>query len=100
LPAPRFAETANGFRVTLRGPGEKLVVDEIDRSKWQKLNLNERQLAALEFLAKNQRITNRDYREMFSDVSEETIRRDLADLVENGVLLKMGDKKGTYYILK
>jgi len=33
-------------------------------------------------------------------VSEETIRRDLADLVEKDVLIKMGDKKGTYYILK
>lgn len=100
LPAPRFAETTNGFKVTLRGPGEKLVGEEIDRSKWQHLDLNERQQAALEFLVKNPRIANRDYRELFPDVSEETIRRDLADLVEQGILLKMGDKKGTYYILK
>ncbi len=100
LPPPRFAETPNGFRVTLRGPGGKLVADEVDRSKWGRLDLNERQQAALEFLAKNQRITNSDFRELFSDVSEETIRRDLADLVEQGILLKMGDKKGTYYIFK
>jgi ATP-dependent DNA helicase RecG len=100
LPAPRFAETSNGFKVTLRGPGEKLVTEEAGRSKWRKLDLNERQHAALEFIAKTQRITNRDYRDLFTDVSEETIRRDLADLVEKDVLLKMGDKKGTYYILK
>lgn len=100
LPAPRFAETTNGFKVTLRGPGEKLVSEESEKAKWRKLDLNERQLAALDFIAKNQRIANRDYREMFSEVSEETIRRDLADLVEKDVLIKMGDKKGTYYILK
>ncbi len=100
LPAPRFAETSNGFKVTLRGPGEKMVGDEMDKSKWRRLELNERQQTALEYIAKNQRIANRDFREMFSDVSEETIRRDLADLVEKDVLLKLGDKKGTYYILK
>ncbi len=100
LPAPRFAETANGFRVTLRGPGDKFAGEDAERSKWQRMNFNERQRAALEFLDKNPRIANRDYREMFPDVSEETIRRDLADLVEQGILLKMGDKKGTFYILK
>ena len=100
LPSPKFAETSNGFRVTLRGPGERLVSDEIDRSKWRRLDLNERQEAALEYIAKNQRITNKDFRDLFPDVSEETIRRDLADLVEQDVLLKMGDKKGTHYILK
>ncbi len=100
LPAPRFVETTNGFRVTLRGPGEKLVGEELDRARWQHLDLNERQQAALELIVKNQRITNREYRDLFPEVSEETIRRDLADLVEEGILLKMGDKKGTHYILK
>jgi ATP-dependent DNA helicase RecG len=102
LPAPRFVETTNGFKVTLRGPGEKLVSEDAvaDRSRWRHLDLNERQQAALELIVKNQRITNREYRDLYPDVSEETIRRDLADLVEEGILLKMGDKKGTYYILK
>ncbi len=100
LPAPRFAETTNGFRVTLRGPGDKLVSPEADRSKWRTLDLNERQRAALDFIVKRQRIANRDFRDLFPDVSEETLRRDLADLVEKDLLLKMGDKKGTYYILK
>jgi ATP-dependent DNA helicase RecG len=101
LPAPRFAETENGFRVTLRGPGDKLVSDDAaDRSKWRHLDLNERQEKVLEFLAKNSRVTNRDYRDLFPEVSEETIRRDLVGLIEHGILLKMGDKKGTYYILK
>jgi ATP-dependent DNA helicase RecG len=100
LPKPRFQETANGFRLTLLGAGEKFALPGFDRDRFRHVPLNERQEAALKFLETNQRITNRDYRELYPDVSEETIRRDLADLVEAGLLLKMGDKKGTYYILK
>jgi ATP-dependent DNA helicase RecG len=33
-------------------------------------------------------------------VSTETLRRDLADLVERGIFLRIGDKRGAYYILK
>ncbi len=100
LPKPRFQETANGFRLTLLGAGERFAVPGLDRDRFRQVPLNERQEAALQFLEANQRITNRDYRELYPDVSEETIRRDLADMVEGGLLLKMGDKKGTYYILK
>jgi ATP-dependent DNA helicase RecG len=39
-------------------------------------------------------------RALFPDVSDETIRRDLADLVDKGLLLKIGEKRATYYILK
>ncbi len=100
LPKPRFQEMANGFRLTLLGPGEKFAGLGFDRDRFRQVPLNDRQQAALKFLETNQRITNRDYRELYPDVSEETIRRDLADMVEAGLLLKMGDKKGTYYILK
>lgn len=100
LPKPLFQETANGFRVTLRGGGEEFVAGGIDRDRFRNIPLNERQRAALQFLQKNPRITNREYRDLYPDVSDETIRRDLADLVDAGLLLKMGDRRGTYYILK
>ncbi|HVU14039.1 MAG TPA: hypothetical protein VHD90_22325 [Phototrophicaceae bacterium] len=45
-------------------------------------------------------ITNREYRSLCQGVSAETLRLDLADMVERGILLKVGSKKGTYYILK
>ena len=99
LPKPRFQETVNGFRLTLLGAGEAFAGTRLDRSRLQ-VTLNERQEAAMKFLNANQRITNRDYRDLYPDVSEETIRRDLADMVEAGLLLKMGDKRGTFYILK
>lgn len=100
LPQPKFQETANGFRVTLRGAGNQFVTDEFDRHKYHNLPLNERQTAALNLLHKQGRVGNRDLKELYPDVSEETIRRDLADLVDAGLALKMGDRRGTYYILK
>jgi ATP-dependent DNA helicase RecG len=67
--------------------------------KWQQ-NLTERQIKALAFLEEHGRITNRDYHDLCPDVTAETLRLDLADMVDKGVLLRIGDKKGTYYILK
>ena len=52
------------------------------------------------FVRDNGRITNGDYQQLVQDVSEETIRRDLADLVEKNLLIRIGAKKATYYILK
>jgi ATP-dependent DNA helicase RecG len=100
LPDPVFQETANGFQVTLYGHGESLISDEVDARHWRHLHLNERQEKALAYLAERGRITNREYQELCSDVSAETIRRDLADLVDKNLVLKIGDKRATYYIFK
>jgi len=100
LPAPRFAETAAGFQVTLVGPGVTRFAQEPDAPRWRQLGLNERQDVALAYLVDRGRITNRDFQELCPDVSAETIRRDLADLVGRNLLLKIGEKRATYYILK
>jgi len=62
--------------------------------------MNERQARALTYIREHGSITNRDYQTICPDVSPETLRIDLADLVDRGILLKVGAKKGTYYILK
>lgn len=100
LPAPEFRETANGFSVTLYGPGGRFLATQPEVKKWRLLNLNPRQEKALEFMAGEGRITNREYQDLCPDVSPETIRRDLADLVSKGLLLKIGKKRATYYIMK
>ena len=46
--------------------------------------MNERQIRAIQHLKENGRITNREYHELCSDVSPETLRLDLNDLVERG----------------
>lgn len=101
LPPPQFEETANGFKLTLYGHGERMLsTGQETRSRWAHLRLNERQQKALEYIAEHGSITNREYQQLVPDVSPETLRRDLADLVERGLLLKVGDKRATYYIFK
>jgi DeoR/GlpR family transcriptional regulator of sugar metabolism len=51
-------------------------------------------------LIEKERITSSEYHTLCSDVSAETIRRDLVDLVRKNLLLKISDKRETYYILK
>jgi ATP-dependent DNA helicase RecG len=108
LRSPRFEEVAGSFRVSLFGEDEAQAgfsrlgqaASSEDLSKYQKMGLNPRQELALGFLGRYRRITNRDYQELCPDVHPETLRRDLVELVANDVLIKVGDKKATYYILK
>ena len=100
LARPRFIETAAGFKVTIYGHGPSLVGAAPPTSMWSHLHLNPRQEQALTFLKDNRRITNRDYQTLCPDASPETLRRDLADLVDRGLLLKVGEKRATYYMLK
>jgi ATP-dependent DNA helicase RecG len=57
-------------------------------------------MQALAYVRQNGRITNSEYRQLCPQVSAETLRLDLVDLVNKGLLLKIGSKKGTHYILK
>jgi ATP-dependent DNA helicase RecG len=101
LRPPRFEEVSGSFRVTLyapySGPGANALSD---LSAYKDLELNPRQEMALAHLARYRRINSSTYRELCPDVHPETLRRDLVELVSQGVLLKIGDKRATYYILK
>jgi ATP-dependent DNA helicase RecG len=99
---PQFEEVAGTFRVTLFAsqPGVSTNGRLIDLSAYIALNLNNRQQMALTQLAKHRRISSHEYQALCPDVHAETLRRDLADLVTRGILIKVGDKKATYYILK
>ena len=99
LAAPLFEETVAGFRVTLRGRGEELVSLEAS-PRWGNRRLNPRQERAVAYLAERGTITNREFRELCPELSDETIRRELADLVDQGLLVKVGERKSTYYMLK
>lgn len=100
LPAPRFEETAAGFRVTLLGHGHDLVSAAPAAQRWGNELLNPRQEQAMAHIAEQGRITNSAFQTLCPDVSPETIRRDLADLVDRGLLMKIGEKRATYYILR
>lgn len=109
LSAPEFEEKAGGFRVVLRNQPaaetepEKPAVPSIQfNSIYKNIEINPRQETALVFLHRegsNFRITNSDLQALCPEVHPETIRRDLADLVTKNILKKMGEKRGSYYVL-
>jgi ATP-dependent DNA helicase RecG len=100
LPEPLFDEMSAGFKVTLRSASPDIVSAAPQAQPWGHSFLNERQEAALAHIRQQGRITNGDLAELYPDVHPETIRRDLADLVERNLLLRIGTKRATYYILK
>jgi ATP-dependent DNA helicase RecG len=93
-PPPKFTATPHSFTVTLYNARQRAAVPRWTRS------MNERQARALTYVREEGSITNREYQQLCPDVTAETLRLDLVDLVERGLILKIGSKKGTYYILK
>ncbi len=99
---PQFKATPYMFTVVLYNNRDRAAAQEPELpsvATWAG-NLHERQAKALQYLQEHGSITNREYRELHPNISNETARLDLVDMVERGILLKIGAKKGTYYILK
>lgn len=95
-PPPTFRATPYSFTVVL---SNKRKQEAVAPPKWSN-SMNERQARAMTYIRENGSITNREYQQLCPDVSAETLRLDLADLVERAILLKIGSKKGTHYIFK
>ncbi len=91
---PYFDARPYSFAVTLYNAREKPRAPEWTR------NTNHRQARALQYIREKGSITNREYRSLCQGISAETLRLDLVDMVEKGILIKVGSRKGTHYILK
>ena len=91
---PKFDARPYSFALALHNERKKPKPPEWSR------NTNHRQARALQYIRENGSITNREYRGLINTVSAETLRLDLVDMVEKGILTKIGAKKGTYYVLR
>jgi len=101
LPRPAWRELRAGFLLTLKGPSGMSPGElPADPQALARLGLNERQVQALLRVGETGRLAGRDLQELCPEVSIETLRRDLADLVSRGLLLKVGERRATYFILK
>jgi len=108
LKTPQFQERSGGFQVVIYNeiappePEKPTITESEAIGSYQGVEVNPRQEAALNYLqrAEHTRITNSILQGMFPDVHAETIRRDLADLVQKDLLVKMGQKRGSYYVFK
>ena len=91
LPEPTITALDGGILVTL-------FKDKYSTEQLKALGLSERQIAAVEFVKVNGKITNYELQQLLN-LSERTILRELDDLVNNNILIRKGEKKGTFYEL-
>lgn len=91
---PKFDARPYSFAVGLHNERAQPELPEWSR------DTNHRQARALQYIRETGSITNREYRRLIQSVSSETVRLDLVDLVEKGILTRVGAKKGAYYVLR
>jgi ATP-dependent DNA helicase RecG len=91
LPEPEFESESGGFRAVFRKtvPLEKRLAG---------LDLNERQLAGLRYVQKKGHVTKQEYMRLTA-ATEVTAKRDLADLVGKGILVRRGATRNIRYEL-
>lgn len=66
----------------------------------QQLALSERQIKIIEYIQENGFLQNKAFFELFPMVSEDTVLRELKDLLKKGIVIKEGTTKGARYVLR
>lgn len=66
----------------------------------QQLALTERQIKIVEFIQEQGFLQNKTFFELFPMVSEDTVLRELKDLLKKGIVTKEGSTKGAKYVLR
>lgn len=64
----------------------------------QQLALTERQIKIVEFIQENGFLQNKTFFELFPMISEDTVLRELNDLLKKGIVKKVGSTKGAKYV--
>jgi len=97
LPDPVFANNSGGFEIVLMGPG-KGFEKAIEDAKLHKLDVNDRQKKAIEYVKKEGRITRPIYCQI-NDIGETYAKKEINFLIEKRVFKRVGGSKNTYYVL-
>lgn len=97
LPEPEFQNLSGGFEVTLIGPG-KSFEKEIEKEKLHRVEINERQRKAIEYLRREKKITRQIYCKI-SNVGDTYAKKELKELIQKNIIRKMDKGKKTYYVL-
>ncbi len=92
---PIFEELSGGLNVTLIGPG-KSFEKAIEDQKLHKLELNDRQKKAIEYIKDKGDISRKEFAEL-TGVSLRQVNKDLSDLLEKKVILQVGMGRSTRY---
>ncbi|MFI5206274.1 MAG: Fic family protein, partial [Candidatus Paceibacterales bacterium] len=78
----------------------KLSLDSKLKGRTGQILLSERQVKLVEYMEKFGSVSNKQWRSILRDFSDDTILRDLKDLHKKGLIKKKGSTKGAVYILK
>ena len=62
--------------------------------------LNERQQKGIKYLIKHEKITNKEYRQINSNVTDRTVLNDFNELIDKKIIATRGEKKSRYYVLR
>lgn len=95
LPDPAFANNSGGFEIVLVGPG-KSFEKAIEDVKLHKLDLNDRQKKAMEYLQKKGNISRKEFSGL-TGVSLRQANKDLTDLLVKKVIVQVGMGRSTKY---
>ena len=66
----------------------------------EQLMLNERQMMIMEYIHRHKTLSNKDFRKIFPDHSDDTVLRELKFLRQKGLVKKAGGTKKAAYVLK
>ncbi len=78
----------------------KLSLDSKLKGRTGQIALSERQLKLVEYIEQNGSVSNKQWRSILRDYSDDTILRDLKDLQKKKLIKKKGSTKGAVYVLK
>jgi Fic family protein len=79
---------------------KKLSLDSRLKGRTGQIALSERQMKLVEFMESYGSVSNKQWRSLLKDYSDDTILRDLKDLQKKGLIKKKGSTKGAVYALK
>ena len=61
--------------------------------------LTDRQTKIIEYIQSIGYLQNQSFNSVFDDVSEDTVLRDVKDLIEKGIIKKIGKTKAARYVM-
>ncbi|TVR79389.1 MAG: hypothetical protein EA412_06610, partial [Chitinophagaceae bacterium] len=91
LKEPLLKEEQGGFL-------SKIYKNRFTEEPLKNIELNKRQIKAIQYLKTQKSITNSEYKSMFN-ITDRTALRDLNDLLSKRLIKKTGEKKNTRYML-
>lgn len=82
----------------IQNKGKNIILAENIIKHLEDKDLNDRQIKIIQHLIINQKIDNEQCQKLYN-ITKRTATRDLASLVKKNIIKRIGEKKGTYYVL-